>query len=129
MSRSTWRQGAVIVAGAVYGATAVVMLAAPQWFYRAVGHFPPYNRHYLRDVAAFTLPVGAALLWAGRNLERRQSLLLLGLAASLLHVVNHAFDAIGKPAAHWLLDVGPLMLLLIALAGVCLRAEFADGPE
>ncbi len=124
-----WTKTLTIVAGAIYTATALVMLAAPMWFYETVGHFPPYNRHFIGDTATFTLPIGVALMWAARDLERHRALLALGLGASFLHAGNHVMDAVGEPPIHWLLDVGPLVLLTAVLAGVWLREKAQDGAD
>lgn len=67
-------------------------LAAPASFFRNVGPFPPYDRHYIHDTGAFQAGLGAALLagaigWDG---------LLVGLAGfavgSVLHEVSHLMD-------------------------------------
>lgn len=123
MNGLRWTHTLTIAAGAIYTATAVVMLALPMWFYEMVGHFPPFNRHFIADAATFTLPIGVALMWAGRDLERHRPLLAVGLGASLLHAGNHVVDAMGQPLAHWLLDLGPLVLLTAALGAVWLGAK------
>ena len=52
----------VLVAGAalflLIGAWALI---DPASFYAHVATFPPYNRHFLHDVGAFNLGIGAAL--------------------------------------------------------------------
>lgn len=112
--------------GLSYLATGAALLLAPTWFYQYIGHFPPFNRHYIGDLGAFTLPLGAGLLLAARDPFRHR--LLLGVAAgvSLLHGVNHAYDAvIGRESLlHWLTDAGPIFVggLLLLLVFTQLRA-------
>lgn len=115
MTTRPWARAAVFVAGLFYALAALLMFAAPAWFYENIGHFPPYNRHYIGDVAAFTLPLGAGLMWAARDSGGYRLLVAVGLAASALHVGNHVVDARGEPLQHWLVDVGPLVLLGAAL--------------
>lgn len=103
------------LAGAFYTAAATLTLLAPGWFYQHLGHFPPFNRHYMGDVGAFVLPLGAALLWTARRPQQHRALLATATAASTLHLINHAVDAAGEPLLHWLLDVVPLGLLAAAL--------------
>lgn len=38
--------------------------ADPTGFYDAVAEFPPYNEHFLHDIGAFQIGIGAALLLA-----------------------------------------------------------------
>lgn len=39
-------------------------LAWPENFYDNVAHFPPYNEHFIHDIGAFQIGIGAALLAA-----------------------------------------------------------------
>lgn len=123
MTKRAWAQGLVMACGGIYMATGLSMLAAPRWFYETIGHFPPFNPHYIRDVAVFTLPLGLALLWGGWRSSHQRFLVFIGLMASALHAGNHVADAAGEPLVHWLLDVGPLALLAAALAVAWLTAR------
>lgn len=127
MTKSGWKRTVVFAAGLVYTATALLMFAAPEWFYETVGHFPPYNRHYIGDVAAFTLPLGAGLMWAARDVVRYRGLVGVGVGVSVLHVLNHIVDAAGEPPMHWVIDVGPLALLGAALAATWLSERDRAG--
>jgi hypothetical protein len=68
------------------------LLLVPTWFYETVGTFPPFNRHYAGDAGAFLLPIGIGLLVAAREPVRHRALILVGLGASWLHALNHAYD-------------------------------------
>ncbi len=114
MRSLNWAGWIVLLAGLAYAAAALLMLGAPVWFYENVGHFPSYNRHYIGDVAAFTLALAVGLVWAARDVVRYRILIGMGMAASLIHVANHMVDAIGSELAHWVLDVG---LVAVWLSG------------
>jgi hypothetical protein len=105
--------------GLVYATTGVAMLVAPRWFFDTIGTFPPFNRHYLGDLGAFTLPIGVALLWAVRDDRYRPGAVLVALLASAIHLLNHVFDAVvgSVPERGWS-DVPLLAIILVVLAAV-----------
>src|SRR5450759_2558526 len=53
---------------AAFGAFTFVLgvwaIIAPVSFFDNIGHFEPYNRHFLHDVGAFQIGLGAAALFA-----------------------------------------------------------------
>src|SRR5574342_467919 len=63
-------------------------------FFDNIGEFPPYNNHYVHDVGAFQIGVGAALLSA---LAWRDDAILAalcgGAAAASAHEIAHIIDA------------------------------------
>jgi hypothetical protein len=119
------------VAGALNLLIGIAMLVAPVWFYDTIGTFPPYNRHFLGDLGSFLLPLGAGLLVAARDPARHA--LLIGVVAlgSLLHSLNHTYDALisQAPLAFWLSDTLPLLLLgvLMLLAYTSLPRKQGSG--
>jgi hypothetical protein len=68
-------------------------LVAPVSFFDNIGHFEPYNRHFLHDVGAFQIGLGAALLFA---LAWRDDALLAVLggaaAGATAHEIAHIAD-------------------------------------
>lgn len=94
MIRERLTQGIVLLAGLFYTLSAVTMLAAPVWFYTNIGDFPPYNRHYIGDVAAFLLPLGVGLMIAARQPAHYRALIGVAAAGGLIHALNHAWDAL-----------------------------------
>lgn len=107
-----------IIAGAAgvglvgFGAWAFV---SPLSFYEAVATFRPPNVHFLRDIGAFQIGLGAVLLLA---LAWSDSVLaaLGGVAVgSAVHLVGHVLDVDrgGSPVR----DLALLSLLTVALAG------------
>ncbi|HEU5318413.1 MAG TPA: NAD(P)H-binding protein [Chloroflexota bacterium] len=113
-----WARLMVALIGLSYVLAGALLLWATPWFYEHVGTFPPYNRHYAGDAGAFNLPLGLGLVWAARGLRRHRALIVIGLIASALHTLNHAYDDAldGAALAHWAWDVGPLALAAVLLA-------------
>ncbi len=105
------------------------LLIAPHWFYATVGEFPPFNRHYAGDAGAFLLPIGLGLLVAGGNPQRFALVLAVGLGASWLHAINHAYDAAlnaGQGQAS-MLDAGMILSTAVALTVGVVLARSARG--
>jgi hypothetical protein len=95
---------------------ALALFFSPEWFFEHIGHFPPYNRHYMGDTAAFLIGPALALLIAARD-PARYRLLIGGLAlASVIHIANHGYDAAhGLFNTGFVADFAPLILLSAAL--------------
>lgn len=106
-----------IGAGLFYLFVTLTMFVAPYWFYENVGHFPPFNRHYMGDTASFLLPLAIGLLVAARDPLRYRLVIGIGALASVIHTFNHAHDAVFEHVTngYWLLDFTPLVLLAVAL--------------
>jgi hypothetical protein len=67
---------------------------APRSFYDNIATFEPYNRHFLHDIGAFTIGLGAAMLLALVTRWDALRVALAGLAvASVVHVLSHGIDA------------------------------------
>ena len=67
---------------------------APRSFYDTIATFEPYNRHFIHDIGAFTIGLGAVLLFALVTRWDALQVALAGLAvASVMHLVSHAVDA------------------------------------
>ena len=103
----------VIAAGALHLASGLFMALAPRAFYDQVGTFPPFNAHYLRDLATWYVAFGVALLLAVRRPAWQLPLLALAVLQYALHVVNHLVD-IGDPEPAW---KGPVTAVALALIG------------
>jgi hypothetical protein len=90
-------RGVIAFVGFVDIAAALALLVVPEWFYTRYAEFPPFNRHYAGDAGAFLLGIGLALVLAARNPRRYVALLLIGVAVSWLHALNHLYDAFEHP--------------------------------
>lgn len=107
---------AVLLVGALHLATGALMLLAPRTFYDQVGTFPPFNAHYLRDLATWYVAFGVALLLAARRPAWRVPLLALVVLQYALHVVNHVID-VSDPSPAW---KGPVTVVALVLIGAAL---------
>ena len=106
----------VLIVGALHLAAGAFMFLSPRGFYDRVGTFPPFNAHYLRDLATWYLAFGVALLLAARRPAWRVPLLALAVLQYALHVVNHVID-ISDPEPAW---KGPATVIALAVIGVAL---------
>jgi hypothetical protein len=119
-----WRFAQIVVglAGAAYLLTGIALLFAPAWFFLAIGHFLPFNRHYEGDLGSFLLPLGIGLLVAARDPARNIWVIRVAALGSLLHVCNHIYDALfytSPPGAF--LQIALLLILALLLSAVSLR--------
>ena len=112
------RSGAAYLAIAV-GTGLVVLglwaMAAPQSFFEQLALFEPYNQHFLQDIGAFQIGLGATLLLAGlmpRLTALTVALVGVGVGAAM-HALSHllGIDLGGKPAT----DIPLFSLVAVAL--------------
>jgi peptidoglycan/LPS O-acetylase OafA/YrhL len=105
-------RGAALVGAAVFAIPGAWAFLAPASFYEQVALFAPYNRHFLHDIGAFQLGIGAALALAPTGRPGPRIALCGAATAATLHAVAHAIDhGLGGRGA----DVPALALLAAAL--------------
>jgi hypothetical protein len=116
---SRWMPEAVAVLGGIgfvgFGAWAML---SPRTFFETMARFDPYNQHFIQDIGAFQVGLGAVLLVAVavRNADLLAAALLgTGLGAAL-HALSHVIgmDLGGTPAMDIPIFGGLAALLLIA---------------
>lgn len=97
-------------------------MAGPRSFFDAIAVFDPYNEHFVQDVGAFQIGLGAVLLLA--RFAGGADALVVGLVGvgigSLAHAVSHVMgsDLGGTPAV----DIPTFMVIgLLLLAGGFIR--------
>ena len=121
MTKSTMVRVAIGASVLFYVLLGVWPFFSPRSFYDALAVFPPFNAHFLRDIGAFTLGVGGAVLAALRWKDALTAALAGASAASVMHVISHIIDRDlgGKPT-----DI-PLLGLLAAviIAGFVARTK------
>ncbi len=88
---------AATIVVAVFGVMNVALglwaLIDPQSFFDNIAEFPPYNEHFMHDLGAFQLGIGAALLFA--LVWRGDAVLAAlggGAVAATAHEIAHIFD-------------------------------------
>lgn len=96
-------------------ATMVWMLAWPSGFQETLAGFGEFNRHFVRDTAAFILPLAVILWMAASRPGWRVPVIGIALVQNGLHVVNHLID-IGNAEPSWQGPANLAALLLLELA-------------
>jgi hypothetical protein len=118
--------GVAVVAGLQFAALGAWAMVAPRSFFDARASFEPYNQHFLQDIGAFQVGLGAVLLLAGwRARADGLALALLGVGVgAALHAVSHLVgrDLGGKPETDIPYLVG-LAAVLLGSAAALLRAR------
>ncbi len=116
------------LAGVGYLLAGIALLFAPMWFFQTIGHFPPFNQHYEGDLGSFLLALGIGLLVIIRNPARHLWVIRVAALGSVLHVINHIYNAVVNtaPISKWLLEIGPLLILALLLLIVSIRVPTRD---
>ena len=108
--------------GSVFIGAGVWAFLAPRAFFENAAAFEPYNAHFIRDIGAFQLGLGAVLVLAVW-LRDAMVVVLAGVAVgAVAHLIAHLVDrhAGGDPAVD-LPMFGLLAVLLVA--GALVRAR------
>jgi hypothetical protein len=114
----------VLIALAAVGtiASGLFAMLAPEAFFNAVAAYPPYNRHFIHDIGAFMLGLGAGLGFALTLTDA----LLVGLAANVVgavaHFLSHLIDRDLGGAPSDPATFGIFALILVAFTIWRLRA-------
>jgi hypothetical protein len=122
-TRLNFARMVVGIAAVIHLATSLLLLLAPYSYFMLIEHFPPYNRHDAGDLGAFQLALGMGLLLAAREPLRYRIIILMAAVANLLHMLNHIYDGLIMPTTlvYWVIDVGLLALMTVALIVAYLR--------
>jgi hypothetical protein len=111
------------------GGNGLVMLAAGRWWYGAVAGVPetgPFNPHFVKDIGAAYLVVGAVFAWlAARASPEARGAAIAGAAFLALHAGIHVAEAAGAPAG--LADLArdfPGVILPALLAGWAVASPY-----
>jgi hypothetical protein len=96
------RRAISILLAVTMGGNGLVMLAAGAWWYGAVPGVPqtgPFNPHFVKDIGAAYLVIGAAFAWlAARPSAEARGAAAAGAAFLALHAGIHLAEAAGAPA-------------------------------
>lgn len=116
-----WLPRAVAILGGVgLVALGAWAMAAPRSFFDALATFEPYNQHFLHDIGAFQVGLGAVLLLAGvptRADGLTVALIGVGVGAAL-HAVSHVIDRdLGGTPTTDIPSFAALAVLLLAAGG------------
>lgn len=84
---------------------------APQSFFDTVATFPPYNEHLIHDIGAFSVGLGAVILFALSGMSGIRTALLGVGVGSAVHVISHVIDYDTKPDP---MDIVGLTVITVA---------------
>lgn len=97
------RRAFAILLAVTMGGNGFVMLAAGRWWYGAVAGVPqtgPFNPHFVKDIGAAYLAVGAAFAWlAARPSAQARGAAMAASAFLALHAAIHLAASLSAPAA------------------------------
>jgi hypothetical protein len=103
-----------VLVGAIFVGSGVWAMVSPASFFEAVATFEPYNRHFIQDLGAFQIGLGAVLWLAVLPRADALAVTLLGVGiGSAAHTVSHAVghDLGGAP----LVDIPSWVILTVVL--------------
>ncbi len=108
-------RGVAVVVGVTFVALGLWAMIDPRSFFAVLAMFEPYNQHFLQDIGAFQVGLGAVLLLAGLSARAdglTVALVGVGVGAAL-HAVSHIVgrDLGGRPAT----DIPVLTVLAVLL--------------
>lgn len=90
------RRHLLVWAAWIFGLLTVVFgiwaLAAPASFFRNIGTYGPYNRHFIHDVGAFQIGIGVSLLAGAAGWDGLLVALFGFAVGSIFHELSHVMD-------------------------------------
>ena len=109
--------------------TGALLWLAPGFFHDEIGPFGARNDHYMGDLAAWYLALGAVAFLAISRAGWRVPVLAMAFAQYALHSLNHLID-VGEADPEWLGPADLVSLVLVTiLLGWMLRTETAEAAR
>ena len=110
----TFPRVAAITGGIFFLVPGVWAMVAPNAFFEALAAFEPYNQHFIQDIGAFQIGLGAVLLLAAVAPVDGLGAALLGVGiGGAAHTISHVIgrDLGGRPQS----DIPLFALLTVVL--------------
>ena len=92
---ATWIRAVALIGAAFLVGFGLWAFLAPASFFDQLATFEPYNVHFLHDIGAFQVGLGAVLALAAfpDRIDGLAAALLGAGAGSLLHTIGHVIDS------------------------------------
>lgn len=122
-------RAAVLVGGLIFALFGLWAMAAPRAFFDSIAVFEPYNQHFVQDIGAFQIGLGAVLIlaWFSGGADAIAVASLGAGIGSLAHAVSHIVgaDLGGTPGV----DIPTFLVLglLLFVAGAMRWKEAGDS--
>ena len=98
-----------------------MLLAPAGWYHHLPAAVPdtgPLNPHFVRDIGAAFVTIGAVLLLAAPSRRVLLAVTLFYVLHAVVHVTDLAAGRLG--AEHWLIDLPGVFLPALVLGALCL---------
>ena len=106
----------LLALAAGHAAVGALMVLSPRTFFDELAGYPPFNDHFIRDIATYNLAYAAAFVTAAAKSAWRAPVLTLAAIQYTLHVLNHVWDVADTDPA-W---QGPVNLVVLGLVTAAL---------
>src|SRR5687767_6418396 len=73
-------------------ATGLYAFLAPQSFFDTLATFPPYNEHFIHDIGAFQIGIGAMLVLVAIAADGLGAVLVGAATGQTAHLIAHVLD-------------------------------------
>lgn len=130
MSANRFPQLVALIVGAFFLLSGLWALLAPEAFVKTAASFNPYNQHFVQDIGAFQIGLGAVLLLVLVSSVDGLTAALLGVAiGSTAHVVSHVVgrDLGGRPTTD--IPFFAIVTVLLFAAAVVQRRSSDPSPR
>lgn len=92
MDKTKVARTVALVVGVSYVVSGLWAFLAPQSWFDTIGTYPPYNKHFVHDLGAFQLGLGATALLATLWRAPLLAALAANAIAAIFHFASHVID-------------------------------------
>lgn len=123
MNAQRFARGVAVLGAVFWLGSGVYAFFAPKSFFDNLGTFPPYNEHFIHDVGAFSIGLGAVLVIALLRLPALAAALGGTAVGAVFHELAHIIDSDQGGR-----DTDPIGLGLIAVLTIAAAAAAWPKP-
>ncbi len=130
MSATRFVRAVSVLLIAFAAGTGLWAFLAPRSFYDQLATFPPYNRHLIHDIGAFSIGLGAAVVVALMRWSGIRVALWAAAVANVVHAISHIIDRDlgGKSSDPWTLSGFAVLTVVAAVLAAKLESGSEEGP-